>query len=205
MKEIARGAEAAIFEDNNAIVKDRIKKSYRATELDEKLRRERTRNEAKLLNDARRAGVDTPKVLQVDEKNNKIVMEKISGQRIKDFLNDAPSAEMKQIAELIGSALGKLHLAGIVHGDATTSNMILHNGRLYLIDFGLGYFSNRAEDFGTDLAVLQEAIRSTHFEHFKELWHNTISAYEKSFPAAKQSLKALQDIESRGRYMTKLG
>ena len=48
-KIIAQAAEAIIIQKENLIIKKRIKKSYRISELDEKIRKLRTRNEAKLL------------------------------------------------------------------------------------------------------------------------------------------------------------
>ncbi len=214
---IARGAEAVLyketFDGRPALVKERVKKSYRISQLDIKLRVERTRTEARLLNEAGRAGVAVPAILSVDEKDSKIIMEFVDGKRLKELLNATDEKNRKELADMIGTSIAKLHSHNIIHGDLTTSNMILSSGRLFLIDFGLGHFSGRAEDMGTDLAVLHEAVRSTHFEHLKTLWPIIVKSYSAgfdgsasgaraaSFGGAEKALKALEDIEKRGRYV----
>ncbi len=194
MEEIARGAEAVIWREGSELVKDRVKKGYRIPELDIKLRKERTRAEARLLTEARSAGVNTPKVLEVSETT--VHMEFVEGERLRDILNSRP-----ELAKDIGTAVGKLHAAGIVHGDLTTSNMILHEGELFLIDFGLGFFSKKPEDLATDLAVLREALRSVHFAVLERVWEGVCKGYEKEFSGAEKVFKALEAIEKRGRYI----
>lgn len=194
MEEIARGAEAVIYREGNELVKDRIKKGYRIPELDTKLRKERTRAEARLLTEARSVGVSTPKVLEVSE--TKVRMELIEGEKLRDILNIRP-----ELAEDIGTAIGRLHAAGIVHGDLTTSNMILSEGKIFLIDFGLGFFSKKPEDLATDLTVFKEALRSVHFAVLEKVWVEFCSSYGKEFSGAGKVFKALESIEKRGRYI----
>jgi len=215
---VARGAEAVLYKetvDGKAVlVKERVKKSYRIPQIDNKLRIERTRTEARLLNEAGRAGVAVPAVLNVDEKGAKIIMEYVDGVRLKELLNATDEKGHKELAAKIGETVARLHAHSIIHGDLTTSNMILSRSKLpngekiFLIDFGLGCISGRAEDFGTDLAVLHEAVRSTHFEHLNTLWPIIVKSYGKSFAqnvgsqnGAQKALKALEDIEKRGRYV----
>jgi len=201
-KIIAHGAEAILyrrkFEGNYILIKERIKKSYRITEIDKALRKTRTKNEAKLLNEARRRGVATPQVFSVKE--YKIAMEFIDGKRIKEILLSETDSR-KEIAEKIGSNIAKLHSGEIVHGDLTTSNMILKGGKIIFIDFGLGFFSKKTEDYATDLSVLKEAIKSTHFKYLNELWQTIINSYTKEFDKGKDVLKKLEEIEKRGRYV----
>ena len=201
MKIIKRGAEAVLYQDGNTVVKERIKKSYRIDQIDDKLRKERTRKEVKLLNEARRTGILTPKVLDTDEKNNKIIMEFIDGQRLKDILNSVPDNKKVLLAEEIGENVGKLHEAGIIHGDLTTSNIMIKNNQMYFIDFGLGEFSKRTEDFAIDLSVLKEAFKSTHFKYLELLWKSFIRVYSQTFSNHEKVLKALEEIEKRGRYI----
>lgn len=203
-KIIARGAEAVLYRESldgqEALVKERIKKSYRLSEIDSELRLQRTRREARLLSEARRCGVFTPKVFAVDEKGCKIVMEFIKGKRLKELFNEASEKEAADIAENVGAQIGVMHSGGIVHGDLTTSNMILSGGKIYFIDFGLGEFSQRIEDFATDLSVLKEAIKSTHFRRLDILWSNIEKGYKSSNTNAKAVFKRMEDIEKRGRY-----
>lgn len=200
---IARGAEAVLEkeckEGKDILVKDRVAKGYRLKVIDEKLRRERTRGEARLLRGALRANVAVPRVLE--EKGFVLVEEFIEGKRLKEFINESNENTIKRIAEQLGCAVAKLHSSGIIHGDLTTSNMILAENKVYFIDFGLGFFSDKTEDQGTDLAVLREAFQSTHFNFFEQLWNGFVAAYRKSFSGAEQSLKALTAIERRGRYV----
>lgn len=209
MQIVARGAEAILKKDSidgeTVLIKERVKKGYRIPQIDLPLRTERTVHESRLLGEARRAGVDTPKIIAVDSAGCRITMEWIEGQRLKELLNsDISDMERERLVALIGNAAGRLHAAGMVHGDLTTSNMILSGGKIFFIDFGLGGFSKRPEDFGTDLAVLEEALKSTHFRHLGLLWQSFIKGYCQTNPQAQEALKALADIEKRGRYVTRV-
>jgi len=205
MKIICRGAESLIYmseyEGKKVLVKERIKKSYRIKEIDEKLRKERTRREVNLLRRAREISVSTPQVLHVDEKNHKIIMEFIDGIRIKEFLNSADEDEIKKVCFEIGKLIGKLHSNKIVHGDLTTSNMILKDGKIYFIDFSLGNFSTRIEDFGVDLNLLYEALKSTHFKILDVCWNSIANGYKTEFKDAEKVFRKMEEIEKRARYM----
>ncbi len=202
MKIIKRGAEAILYLENNQLVKERIKKGYRINELDNEIRKYRTREESRLLSGARRCGVETPKIFSVDEKGFKIIMEFVDGERLKELINENPEKGVK-LAEDIGKSVGLIHCHGIVHGDLTTSNMIYKNNKIFFIDFGLGEFSQRTEDFGVDLAVLREAFKSTHFKYLNDLWNNFIKGYKQTNPKWEKVFKALEDIEKRGRYVVR--
>lgn len=120
-KIIGRGAEAVLFKENNLLIKDRIKKSYRLPVLDERLRKQRTKKEAKLLEKASFL-INVPKVLSTDNKE-KIEMQFIEGKKLSDWLDKLKQA--KKICEEIGKSVAILHDDDIIHGDLTTSNMIL--------------------------------------------------------------------------------
>lgn len=203
-KIIARGAEAILYREKldgqEALVKERIKKSYRLTEIDSELRLQRTRREARLLSEARRCGVVTPKVFSVDEKGCKIIMEFIQGKILKELLNEASEEKAEEMAKNVGMQIAIMHSGGIVHGDLTTSNMILSEGKIYFIDFGLGEVSQRIEDFATDLSVLKEAIKSTHFRRLDILWKSIEKGYKYSNPNAEAVFRRMEAIEKRGRY-----
>ncbi|MEM5801775.1 MAG: KEOPS complex kinase/ATPase Bud32 [Candidatus Aenigmatarchaeota archaeon] len=208
MEIIYRGAESIIylddFEGQRVVVKERIKKSYRIKQIDEKLRKLRTRKEAKLLTEARKCNVATPKILDVDEKNHKIIMEFIDGMRIKEFLENYSEKDIKDIKTIfveIGKSIGKLHSNKIIHGDITTSNMILRDSKIYFIDFGLGEFSNRIEDMAVDLNLLYEALRATHYKILDFAWQFIIKGYKEEYKDAEKVLKQMEEIEKRARYM----
>jgi Kae1-associated kinase Bud32 len=205
MKILYRGAESIIyfdeFEDQTVLVKERIKKSYRIDQIDNRLRKMRTREEVKLLTEARKVGVPTPKILHVDYENHRIIMEFLDGKRLKEFLAGTDKKTTEKICFEIGRLAGRLHSAGIVHGDLTTSNMLLKDNNIYLIDFGLGQFSRRIEDQGVDLNLLLEALRSTHFKILNLCWENILKGYKKEYNKADQILKKVEEIEARARYV----
>jgi len=204
MKVIYRGAESLIglsdFEGHDAIIKQRVAKSYRIKRLDDKLRKGRTRKEVKLLTEARKIGIATPKILQVDENNCSIVMENISGVRVKEFLLSADTNGVKKVCFEIGRIVGKLHQGNIVHGDLTTSNMILKDDTIYFIDFSLGSISSRVEDKGVDLNLFSEALNSTHFKIAHECWRNFVEGYKNEYKNAEDIIKKVKEIRMRARY-----
>jgi len=103
----------------------------------------------------------------VDVDSSLIYMEFIDGCSVRDYLTtdegQLPEAQAK-VAKEIGTALGKMHNIDVVHGDLTTSNLMMRkeSGSVVLIDFGLSYVSNLIEDKAVDLYVLERAFTSTH-------------------------------------------
>jgi len=207
MQLIYRGAESILyiddFEGEKVLVKERIKKSYRIPQIDEKLRKYRTREEVKLMTAARSVGVPTPNILQVDEENHRIIMQFVDGERVKELLNSSDEKTVEKTCIEIGKLVGKLHENGIVHGDLTTSNMILKDDKIFFIDFGLGSFSKRLEDQGTDLNLLLEALKATHFKVLNICWSNIVKGYKKEYKFADRVLEKVVEIEKRARYMVR--
>ena len=199
MKILQQGAEAIIYQKGNIIIKDRIKKNYRLPEIDEKLRKSRTKREAKILE---KANINVPKVLKLDLDNKKIEMEFINGKLLKDCLDDLKNRN--EVCFQIGGEIAKLHSQDIIHGDITTSNLILKDGKVYFIDFGLGFFSRKFEDKAVDLHLIKQALESKHYKHFKECFENILKGYGKS-ENYKDVLDRLSMVEKRGRYKRKNG
>ena len=202
MKIIKRGAEAVLHlekrDGREVLVKDRIKKGYRIPELDETIRKQRTKREEKLIIRAQRSGVNAPNVYAVEK--TKLIMEYLGGHTVKDTLNDLPKDKRMLVYNMIGESLANMHRNGMVHGDLTTSNMILANKKLYIIDFGLGKATTRVEDMAVDLYLLKEALLSTHFAVLEEAWSAITKEYKKKLPNSKEILTRLDKIESRRRY-----
>jgi TP53 regulating kinase-like protein len=217
MKIVARGAEAVLTRDGEMLVKDRIRKGYRVPELDEKIRSQRTRTEERLISKARRAGVSAPTVWEAG--NSKIMMEFVEGRTVKESLNDMARKDRLNVYAQIGKAAASLHRAGIMHGDLTTSNMIIRPesgmkqgqcsgksmtrgkpGKLYVIDFGLSRTSQRVEDHAVDLYLLYEALKAAHYRFLEESWKNIIKAYKYNYTIADKVLERLEKIEKRRRY-----
>ena len=128
-------------------------------------------------------------------------MEFVDGVRIKELLYTADKKTVEKRCLEIGKQIGRLHSIGIIHGDLTTSNMILKNDKIYFIDFGLGEFSKKIEDQGIDLNLLQEALKSTHFKILKMCWNNIVKGYKQEYKDADKVLKKIEEIEKRARYM----
>ena len=132
-----KGAEASLYladwHGKHVVIKQRLPKRYRPEQLDQTIRRYRTIHEPQLMHEAKLAGVSTPIIFMVDVENSAIVMEYIDGQQVKQILDALCEAEREEICKRIGKDIAKLHNFGVVHGDLTTSNMILSGeGRIIL-------------------------------------------------------------------------
>ncbi len=199
-KILSQGAEAIIIEKEGMILKKRIKKSYRIPEIDEKIRKLRTRSEAKLLKKAYEV-VPVPRIIGIDEKTKEIDMEFIKGKKLSESLDSFSLAKQKQICRKIGESVARLHDSEIIHGDLTTSNMIISekDSRIYFIDFGLGFISHKFEDKAVDLHLLKQALEAKHFRHWEALFNEVLKGYKKS-KNFKTVLERLKKVEKRRRY-----
>lgn len=189
--EIGRGAEAVITLEQGKVRKVRLAKSYRLPELDERIRAERTLREARITSDARRHGVPTPIICDV--MRFEIEMEHLGGEKLKDIITP-------EISEMVGEMVGRLHKGGIIHGDLTTSNMILKSGRVHLIDFGLAFYESSVEAQGVDVHVYFQTLESTH-DRPQELIDAFRAGYARIYPGAEAVLERVNEIKARGRYL----
>lgn len=195
MKKIAQGAEAIIYQDKDTIIKDRIEKSYRHPVLDSKMRKSRTKREAKILDKLKAMRFPVPKVLE--HKDSTIVIEHLKGKKLRDIFEK----DYKKLSQEIGKKVAILHKHNIIHGDLTTSNMILED-EIYFIDFGLSITSTKVEDKAVDLHLLKRAMDSKHHTVSEDAFQLVIKAYD-SYPDAKDVLKRLEIVEARGRNKNK--
>ena len=201
---IYQGAEAKICKSKymnfETVEKRRISKSYRIKNIDNRLISYRTKEEAKLMIEARNQGVSVPVIYDVNLDNGIITMEYLKGKRIKDILNNIDEKERARICIMIGQSIAKLHNNNIIHGDITTSNMILMDDKIHFIDFGLGEINSEIEAKGVDLHVLMEAIESTH-SRYSNCFDYVLDGYKKeSKDNAKSVIKKIEEIVKRGRY-----
>lgn len=193
------GAEAIIIlnKDNN-IEKYRIEKSYRISEIDVSLRTSRTKKEAKILQKLQKI-IPVPKTVNVTEYD--IEMEYIDGAQLKTVLDSRP-----ELAELIGKNLSLMHDSNIIHGDLTTSNMILKkeddSEKLYFIDFGLSFSSTRVEDKAVDIHLFKQALESKHYKINDVAYKNFLKGYTPK--DRNEILERLRIVEQRGRYKEKI-
>jgi tRNA A-37 threonylcarbamoyl transferase component Bud32 len=225
---IQQGAEAIIIHEGNKIIKDRISKKYRHPDLDKKIIKARTKKEFKLLQKASSI-INAP--CPISSSFNEIEMPFIEGKKLSENLENL---DWKSICKQIGNQIALLHDNNIIHGDLTTSNMILldsatyktsnnkksnnkdiahnksskkkvaeqegatDNSKLFFIDFGLGYVSERFEDKAVDLHLIKQALEAKHFSIHKEAEKIIIENYN-----SKDKIKVLEQlkkVEARGRY-----
>lgn len=218
---IAQGAEAILIRENNKLIKRRIPKSYRLPALDEKLRKQRTRKEAKLLEKASKL-IPVPNVLKSSDKTMEILMPFIEGKKLSDSLDSLKNASAVCIQ--IGENMAKLHDADIIHGDLTTSNMILVENQntsqqnipkspspahqpspinnsplVFFIDFGLGFESQKIEDKAVDIHLIKQALEAKHFKNYESFFSSVLEGYKLS-KNHLAVLNRLKKVEARGRY-----
>ncbi len=205
-KIISQGAEAKIILNSikEIIIKNRIKKNYRISEIDEKIRKRRTKAETKLLKKASKI-INCPSPLDFKDKY-KIKMPFIKGKKLSEELDNFSLKKQKSILNQIGKDIAKLHDNNIIHGDLTTSNMILveeglkiKNLKIFFLDFGLGFQNGKYEDKAVDLYLLKQALEAKHFKNWKILFIEFLKAY-KSSENYEKTLQRLKAVEKRRRY-----
>lgn len=223
---ISQGAEALVYRTTfllptlPALLKHRPRKSYRHPTLDARLTKHRVLSEARLLVRARSIGIPVPAVYFVDEARGQIFMEWIEGHSVRQVLDGILASEggaekADRMMVGVGEAVGRLHKADIVHGDLTTSNLMVRRvgdeggeergeGEIVLIDFGLGQVSTQDEDKAVDLYVLERAFSSTH-PKAEKLFQGVLKAYGESYKGSKVVLRRLQDVRMRGRKRSMVG
>ncbi|PAA72743.1 hypothetical protein BOX15_Mlig033695g2 [Macrostomum lignano] len=225
---LQQGAEARLyaaeFYGRPAIVKERFAKRYRHPQLDDHLARERTKSEAKSLLRCRRAGIRVPAVFHLDLGSRRLCLELIEGGlTVRDFVNRAigcPSvsardAALARLSLQLGQTLASMHAANIVHGDLTTSNMLLTPApdsgaelpdwnSLAMIDFGLSFVSAEVEDKAVDLYVLERAFISSH-PNTEAQFAAVLDTYRRLSKQGKIVLRKLDEVRARGRKRLMIG
>ncbi len=206
---LKKGAEANLYleewHNRKVIMKKRLPKKYRLPQLDLEIRYQRTINEPNIIHKAKMAGVPTPTILMVEVADAKIVMEFVEGKQIKEILDHISPEKRIWISDLIGRMIGRLHKHGIIHGDLTTSNMILTPyNTVVFVDFGLSERSKEVEGKGVDLHLMKRALQSTHYKHAKECFAAIMKGYTKAVGEEKANkvIEKIREIEKRGRYIS---
>ncbi|XP_077982991.1 EKC/KEOPS complex subunit Tp53rkb-like [Glandiceps talaboti] len=220
-KLIKQGAEARVYSSTfmgrPAIIKERFKKKYRHPSLDKKLTHRRTTREVSCILRCRKAGLCTPTVYFVDYESHKIYMENIENSiTVRDYVAEEQKKTQEtnpqtliSLAQKIGTALATMHDNDIIHGDLTTSNMLLRqpvdpSSPVILIDFGLSSVSGLHEDKGVDLYVLERAFLSTH-PNTENIFEHILATYRKMSKKSSDVLKKLDEVRLRGRKRNMVG
>jgi len=202
MKLVKKGAEADLYQtkwqNSKAILKIRKIKKYRSSLLDSKIRKHRTIKESKMLSLVKSYGVSTPLVYFVNLEKTSITMQEIPGIPI----HDLPESKIIELSKDIGKLVGTLHKNGIMHGDLTTSNFILFQKIVFIIDFGLSQISIKPEDHAVDLRLIKEILNSAHAKIMTSSWKNFLIGYKSVVGSTYYTkiTKLVSDIENRGRY-----
>lgn len=199
------GAEALVilceWRGFEAVAKLRLAKPYRAGALDVLLRSRRTALEARLMLEARKLGVAAPAPLFVDTEEGLLIMDYIPGPRLRDVLTQLENKE--EVFERVGFYAGSIHARGMVHGDLTTSNIIVSEGKVFIIDFGLGGFSNELEEQGVDVHLMLRSLESTHPSLTAQLYEAFMRGYTRARGEEAGGLvkSKVAEIRKRGRYV----
>jgi TP53 regulating kinase-like protein len=174
-------------------------------------------------------GVRVPGVLGVSWEEGWVAAEWIEGPTVKaavrgrDTEGEGSEGALRGLMRRIGNAVGRLHAVGVVHGDLTTSNMMLRpgsgestagegekqegglEGEIVLIDFGLAAQTVQEEDRAVDLYVLERAFGSTHPRE-EGMFGEVLEGYREAFPkGSKGTLRRLEDVRMRGRKKSMIG
>jgi len=223
---VKQGAEARLYTGSflgqEVVIKERFSKKYRHPDLDTQLTKDRHKAEARSLLKCKQVGVRAPTMFLCDNITNTIVMENIvSGETAKLYIDtclaeinksDETEAKTKLVllAKKIGKTVAKMHLAGLIHGDITTSNILVDTTHseisLVMIDFGLSFQEGSAEDKGVDLYVLERALLSTH-PNTEWLFQEITAGYREASHGGgtAEVIKKFEDIRMRGRKRTMVG
>jgi TP53 regulating kinase-like protein len=212
-KLIRKGAEASLYYGHwfgkEVIFKYRIPKNYRINELDNKIRTNRTLNEARALIKVKIYGINVPQVYEIDTKNSTIVMKYIKGEKLKDVLNTLNNDKKEKYFRKIGQYAAILHKNGHIHGDITTSNLIItQNEEIFLIDFGLHEYSDSTEDKSVDLHLFKRVLISSHGKDYKLCFEAFLEGYateygDRDLNECNEIIRNIKVIETRGRYVKK--
>jgi len=177
------GAESTIYRleqwGHTILLKHRPQKPYLLTEIDDFLRTSRTTRECKMLTVARNLGVPTPTVYWVDVHRHSIAMEYLQGKQLKQLVAELAVDRLQEITTEFGKMIGLLHNGGVVHGDPTTSNVIVnHKGNMWLVDFGLAEMNATVEMKGVDLHLMKRAFETTHWDFEAIMWDAALDGYK---------------------------
>ena len=210
-KLIHKGAEASLYLgkwfDKKVVFKHRIPKKYRIEEIDNKIRLERTLNEGRALIRVKNYGINVPQVYEIDPQNATIIMKYIEGEKLKDLIEILDITKKEKYFKDIGAMVAILHKNGHIHGDITTSNILVtKEDNIFLIDFGLHEYSDTTEDKSVDLHLFKRVLISSHGSNYKFCFNAFLEGYQLEYEKldsneCKSIIKNVNAIETRGRYV----
>ena len=207
MKELlAKGAESIIYKIDQwgspFVLKWRQGKSYLLKDIDSQIRKSRTNRECKMLTVSRILGVPTPAVYSVNLDKHMIVMDFIPGTQFKQLAGEISRSNLISLSHRFGKLIAILHDGKVVHGDPTTSNVIVDDkSHMWIVDFGLSEMNASTEMKGVDLHLIHRALETTHWDLQEIMLDATLEGYvEVLGKAAEPTLSRMKEIRERGRY-----
>jgi TP53 regulating kinase-like protein len=128
-------------------------------------------------------------------------MDFIPGTQFKQIAGRIPEHQLVSFCHDFGRLIALLHDGNVVHGDPTTSNVIVDdNTKLWLVDFGLSEMNATLETKGVDLHLIQRALETTHWDLQETMLEATLEGYiEVQGDSAEPILSRMNEIRERGR------
>lgn len=206
-KKIAKGAEAIVFSgtflQHQVAIKQRLPKSYRHSEIDNRIRLHRLRAEAKVMTNARKIGVSVPSLMGIDIKNHIIIQESLEGTLLYELMDIISTEQLQPIFSNIGLQIGLLHSNDIIHGDLTVFNVLVQlENKPSIIDFGLGRISNELEAKADDILTFYSTLKAIQ-PASKILFNTFLEGYLSVYSEGKNTYEQMKKIQSRARYIAR--
>lgn len=158
----------------------------------------------------------------------RIEMEFIDGKKLSDYLNNLKNAEEickmigQNIAILHDNNIihGDLTTSNMIYVENGINSTETHlnkeqdinnkikkhepsdseaSGKVYFIDFGLGFESKKIEDKAVDLHLIKQALEAKHFNHYEKFFKAVLEGYNLS-KHHEATINRLKAVEKRGRY-----
>ncbi|MFW9778790.1 MAG: KEOPS complex kinase/ATPase Bud32 [Candidatus Heimdallarchaeota archaeon] len=203
---IAKGAEAMVYKgkflDLSVIIKRRPPKKYRLPQIDQIIRLQRLRAEARIIKLAWQLGIRVPALLGIDTEKRTLIIEEIKGVTLYELVVTLPAFNLIPIFHELGRQIGLLHRNDIVHGDLTVFNVIVDEEIPWLIDFGLAQMTIEHEKHADDLLLFQNTLKAVS-PHYKDLIAGFQSIYLETNENGPKVFEQVKKIASRARYIPK--
>ncbi|KAI5717326.1 hypothetical protein M8J77_003893 [Diaphorina citri] len=148
-----------------------------------------------------------PEDICLDDVQKSAIQTLISKLDSQNITRENISDIVKLLSIEIGTTLSVMHSNNIIHGDLTTSNMILSSDHhLVMIDFGLSQIKVSTEDKAVDLYVLKRAILSLHSIFSRDMFNWILSSYRRQNRKQFETvMKTFAEVELRGRKRCMVG
>lgn len=207
-KEIEKGAEATIFRgfflNSPVILKQRSPKGYRLPQIDQSIRTQRIKAEARIMTFAWKIGARVPALLGIDFYNRILIIEELYGVTLFSMLTSTTFTELATFFDEVGQQIGLLHRNDIIHGDLTVFNVVIDDekGLPYLIDFGLSQISSEIEKKGDDALTFYNTLKAISSQ-YKGLFESFQAGYLKVYEEGSNTFVLMRKIQSRARYVAR--